>query len=186
MDSNEHKTEITISRRKFILEKCWFDYKIKYTNWGNHLHTAVSYVSILHYMYQGPYLKEKQHEKWLNTIRLTSTSTCLVQLWLCASIQKFKQIYFHDLNFCEVAFLTVFHYSFYWVLFLSYDSLAFEFEEEKLYHTCKFLYIYKYILGPCQQCKINAFYLGHMLDCFILSDCVPYEIWNYWGNRRIW
>lgn len=61
-------------------------------------------------------------------------------LALCTNMQKFKQIYFHNLNFCEVAFLT---HSFTTGFFFLYDFVVFGFEEQNIYQTCKFLYIYK-------------------------------------------
>lgn len=149
------------------------------------LHTDVSFASIHHYMYQGPYLKENKYEKWWNTIRLTLTSTCLLWLWLCANISKFKQIYFRNLKFCELAFLThSFTTVFPYVFFFPYDFKVLGFEEKN--YICKFFHIYKHALGPCQQCKINAYHLSHMLACFMLSHCWPYKRWNCLGDRRNW
>lgn len=38
--------------------------------------------------------------------------------------------------------------------------------------------MYKHIPGPCQQCKINVFYLSHMLDClcYQIVDHMRYGI----------
>lgn len=131
----------------------------------------------------GTIFKKKQHDNWLNTVSNWFPQVFVwVWVWVCVSIQKFRQIYFHNLNFCELAFLThsfttVFFLEFSCALFVPYDLLAFCFQEKKknyLIYVYFHLWMNTYRNPQCQHCKINAFYLSQMLDWFILADHWPY------------
>lgn len=51
--------------------------------------------------------ENENHENWLNTVSSWFPQVLVwVWIWVCVSIQNFRQIYFHNLNFCELDFLT--------------------------------------------------------------------------------